>query len=49
VDTEELEALNSLHYIPVDVEGVLGPPFPVVRDQLLCLAGCACVFDRGIT
>ena len=39
MDTKELEALNLLHYSPVDVnEGVLGPLFPVVLDQLLCLA-----------
>lgn len=38
METKELEALNSLHYSPVDVNGgVLGPPFPVVHDQLLCL------------
>ena len=31
--------LDSLHYIPVDVNGgMLGPLFPVVHDQLLCLA-----------
>ena len=36
VDTEELEALDLLHYSPVDVDGgVLGPPIPVVHDQLL--------------
>ncbi|CDQ76298.1 unnamed protein product [Oncorhynchus mykiss] len=39
VDTKELEALNLLHYSPVDVNGdVFGTPFPVVHDQLLCLA-----------
>jgi hypothetical protein len=39
VDTEELEDLDPLHYNPVDVNGrMLGPPFPVVHDQLLCLA-----------
>ena len=39
MDTEELEALNLLHYNSVDVDvGVLAPPFPVVHDQLLCLA-----------
>ena len=38
MDTEELEALDLLHYSPLDVNsGVLGPPFPVVHDQLLCL------------
>ena len=37
VDTKELEALNTLHYSPVD-GGVLSPPFPVVHNQLLCLA-----------
>jgi hypothetical protein len=37
--TEELETLDPLHYSPVDVDrGVLGPLFPVVYDQLLCLA-----------
>ena len=39
MDTKELEALDPLHYSPVDVDGgVLGPPFPVVHDQLFCLA-----------
>ena len=38
MDTEELEALYSIHYINIDVNGaVLGPSFPVVHDQLLCL------------
>ena len=37
--TKELETLDPLHYSPVDVNGGrLGPPFPVVHDQLLCLA-----------
>jgi hypothetical protein len=37
VDTKELEALNLLHYIPVDENGgVLGPLFPVVNNHLLC-------------
>ena len=31
--------LNLLHYSPVDENGgVFGPPFPVVHDQLFCLA-----------
>ena len=35
----DLDTLNPLHFSPVDVNGVLfGPPFPVVHDQLLCLA-----------
>jgi hypothetical protein len=35
----ELEALDLLHYSPVDGDGgVLGHPFPVVHDQLLCIA-----------
>ena len=39
MDTKELETLDPLHYSPVDVNGGLfGPPFPVVLDQLLCLA-----------
>ena len=39
MDTEELEALDPLHYSPVDVDGrVLAPLFPVVHNQLLCLA-----------
>jgi hypothetical protein len=39
VDTDELEALDPLHYSPIDVNGgVLGPPFPVVHNQLLFLA-----------
>jgi hypothetical protein len=38
VDTKELEALNPLHYSPVDEDGgVLGPPLPVVYDYLLCI------------
>jgi hypothetical protein len=38
VDTKELEALNLLHYSPVDVNGgVLSPLFPVVHNHLLCL------------
>ena len=36
MDTKELEALDPLHF---DVNGgVFGPPFPVVHDQILCLA-----------
>ena len=39
VDTNELTALDPLHYSSVDVNGCLfGPPFPVVNDQLLGLA-----------
>ena len=39
MDTKELETLEPLHYSPVDVNGGLfGPPFPVVHNQLLCLA-----------
>ena len=39
VDTEELEALDPLHYSPVNVNGgVFGPPFPVVHEKLLCPA-----------
>ena len=44
MDTEELDPLSTcsttaLHYSPVDVNGgVLGPLFPVVHDQLLCLS-----------
>jgi hypothetical protein len=39
VDTKELETLDPLHFSPVDVNRVLfGLPFPVVDDQLLCLA-----------
>ena len=38
-NTKELEALDPFHYSPVDVNGgVLAPPFPVVHDQLVCLA-----------
>ena len=38
MDTKELEALNLFHYSPVDDNGcVLGPPFPVVHNHLLCL------------
>jgi hypothetical protein len=39
VDTKELETLDPLHYSPIDVNGGrFGLPFPVVHDQLLCLA-----------
>ena len=39
MDAEKLEALDLLHYSPIDVNGgVLGPLFPIVHDQLLCLA-----------
>ena len=38
VDTKELEVLNLLHYSPIDENGVvLGPPFPVVHNNILCL------------
>ena len=38
MDTKELEALNLLHCSPLDENGgVLGPPFPVVDNHLLCL------------
>ena len=38
MDTKELEALNLLHCSPVDENGgVLGPPFPLVHNRLLCL------------
>ena len=38
MDAKELEALNLLHYSPVDENGgVLSPPFPVVHNHLLCL------------
>ena len=37
-DAKELEALNLLHYSPVDENGgVLGPPFSVVHNHLLRL------------
>ena len=39
MDTKELEALDRLQYSLVDVNGGMPcPPFPVVHDQLLCLA-----------
>jgi hypothetical protein len=42
VDTKEIEALNLVHYSPVDEnEGVLGPPFPV-HNYLLYLNGKGC-------
>ena len=45
MDTAELEALDLLHYSPVNVDGgMLGPPFPIVYDQLLCLAD----FEREV-
>ena len=38
VDTKELEALNLLHYGPVNENGgVLSPPFPIVHNHLLGL------------
>ena len=38
MDTKELEALNLLHDSPTNENGgVLGPPFPVVHNHLLCL------------
>ena len=38
MDTKELEALNLLHCSPIDENGgMLGPPFPVVHNHLLCL------------
>ena len=38
MDAKELEALNLLHYSPVDENGgVLGPLFPVVHNHLLRL------------
>ena len=38
MDTNELEALNLLHYCPVNENrDVLGPLFPVVHYNLLCL------------
>jgi hypothetical protein len=39
VDTKELETLDPLHFSPVNVNGCLfGPPFPIVYDELLCIA-----------
>ena len=39
MNTKELETLDPLHYSPVNVNGALfGPPFPVVHNQLICLA-----------
>ena len=38
MDTKELEALDLLHYSPINENGgVLRPPFPVVHNHLLCL------------
>jgi hypothetical protein len=38
VDTKELEALNLLHYSPINENwGVLGLPFPDVHNNLLSL------------
>ena len=38
MDTKELEALDLLHYSPIDESGgVLGPPFPEVHNHLLSL------------
>ena len=38
METNELEALNLLHYSLVHENGgVLGPPFPVVHNHLICL------------
>ena len=39
MDTKELETLDPLHFRPIDVNGgVFGPLFPIVHNQLLCLA-----------
>ena len=39
MDTGEFDALDPLHYTPVNVDGgMLGPLFPAFHDQLLCLA-----------
>ena len=39
MDTKELETLDPLYYSSINVNGGLfGLPFPVVHDQLLCLA-----------
>ena len=39
VDTEVHDSHHPFHYSPVNVErGVLVSSFPVVHDQLLCLA-----------
>ena len=50
---EVLEALDPLHYSPVDGNGgVLGPPIPVVHDQPLCLAdgeGKCVIAGKGFT
>ena len=38
MDAKEREALNLLHYSSVNENGgMLGPPFPVVHNHLLCL------------
>ena len=38
VGAKELEAVDLLHYSPViENGGVLGPPFPVFHNHLLCL------------
>ena len=38
MDAKELEALNLLHYRPIDENGaVLSPPFQVLHNHLLCL------------
>ena len=38
VDAKELEALNLLHYSPIDENGgVICPLFPAVPNHLLCL------------
>ena len=38
MDTKELEALNLLHYSPINENGgVIGPPFPVIHNHLICL------------
>ena len=38
MDAKKLEAPNLLHYNPVaENGGVLGPPFPVVHNHLICL------------
>ena len=37
VVTKELEALNLLHYSPVDENGCVLGPLPLVHNHLICL------------
>ena len=55
MDTKELEALNLLHYSPVDENGgVLGPPFSVVlcldhvEEESVCVCVCLQCYEEYV-